>query len=122
MFDVPTSDFLEGWSHVCSPFLFLFPLPSPKEAYGQCLLNIAIKGGKDRGRLRGRVVKFAHSTAVAQGSDPGHGHGTARQAVLRRGPTSSQLEGPATKIHNNVPGGFGEIKQKKKTKKTGNSC
>ena len=32
-----------------------------------------------RGRLRGRVVKFACSAAVAQGSDPGCGHGTARQ-------------------------------------------
>ena len=30
-----------------------------------------------------------------------------------------QLEGPATKIYNYVPGGFGEIKQKnKQTKKT----
>ena len=34
-----------------------------------------------------------------------------------------QLEGPATKIYNYVPGGFGEIKQeKKKKKKIGNSC
>ena len=28
-----------------------------------------------------------------------------------------QLEGPATKIYNYVPGGFGEIKQKKKKKR-----
>ena len=28
------------------------------------------------GRLRGLVVKFARSAAVAQGSDPGRGHGT----------------------------------------------
>ena len=41
-----------------------------------------------RGRLRGRVVKFACSTAAAQGSDPRRGHGTARQATLRRRPTS----------------------------------
>ena len=41
-----------------------------------------------RGRLRGRVVKFVRSAAVAQGSDPGHGHGTAHQATLRRRPTS----------------------------------
>ena len=40
------------------------------------------------GRLHGRVVKFAHSTAAAQGSDPGRGHGTARQATLRGRPTS----------------------------------
>ena len=37
-----------------------------------------------RGRLRGRVVKFARSTAAVQGLDPGSGHGTARQATLRR--------------------------------------
>ena len=41
-----------------------------------------------RGQHRGRVVKFAHSTAAAQGSDPGRRHGTARQAALRRCPTS----------------------------------
>ena len=40
------------------------------------------------GRLRGRVVKFVCSAAAAQGSDPGHGHGTAHQATLRRRPTS----------------------------------
>ena len=28
-----------------------------------------------------------------------------------------QLEGPATKIYNYVPGGFGEIKQEKKKKR-----
>ena len=39
------------------------------------------------GRLPGRVVKFAHST-VAQGSNPGRGHGTAHQATLRQRPTS----------------------------------
>ena len=41
-----------------------------------------------RGGLRGRVVKFARSAAAAQGSDPGHGHGTARQATLRQRPMS----------------------------------
>ena len=41
-----------------------------------------------RGRLCGQVVKFARSAAVAQGSDPGCGHGTAHQATLRRRPTS----------------------------------
>ena len=37
-----------------------------------------------RGQPRGGVVKFEHSAAVAQGftgSDPGRGHGTARQAM-----------------------------------------
>ena len=43
---------------------------------------------KDRGWLRGGVVKFPHSSVVAQGSDPGHGHGTARQATLRQHPAS----------------------------------
>ena len=45
-------------------------------------------------------VKFPHSTSVAQGfasSDPGHRHGSAHQAMLRRRPTQhnqrhSQLE------------------------------
>ena len=41
-----------------------------------------------RGRLCGRVVKFAHSAVAAQGLDPGCGHGTARQATLRWRPTS----------------------------------
>uniref|UniRef100_F6PV72 C2H2-type domain-containing protein n=1 Tax=Equus caballus TaxID=9796 RepID=F6PV72_HORSE len=39
---------------------------------------------------RGRVVKFAHSSSVAQGfagSDPGRRRGTAHQAMLRRRPT-----------------------------------
>ena len=43
-----------------------------------------------RGRPHGQVIKFACSTSAAQGfagSDPGHGHGTARQAVLRQHPT-----------------------------------
>ena len=43
-----------------------------------------------RGRPRGRVVKFARSASAAQGfagSDPGRGHGTAHQAMLRQHPT-----------------------------------
>ena len=43
-----------------------------------------------RGRPHGRVVKFTHSTAAAQGftgSNPGCGHGTAHQASLRQRPT-----------------------------------
>ena len=42
------------------------------------------------GRPCGRVVKFAHSASEAQsfaGSNPGHGHGTAHQAMLRQRPT-----------------------------------
>ena len=40
------------------------------------------------GRFHGQVVKFARSAVVAQGSHPGRGHGTARQAMVRRRPTS----------------------------------
>ena len=43
---------------------------------------------KSSGWLCGRVFKFARSAAAAQVSDPGRGHGTARQATLRRCPTS----------------------------------
>ena len=42
------------------------------------------------GRPHGRVVKFAHSASPAQGFsglDPGHGHGTAHQPMVRRRPT-----------------------------------
>ena len=51
------------------------------------VLNEEVKIG---GWPCGQVVKFAHSTSAAQGftgSDPGHGHGTAHQATLRRHPT-----------------------------------
>ena len=51
-------------------------------------LEVGISIYMYRGRLRDRVVKFACSAAAAQGSDLGHGHGTARQATLRRRPTS----------------------------------
>ena len=57
-------------------------------------------------------VKFVRSASVAQGftgSDPGRGHGHAEVASHM-----PQLEGPAAKIYNYVPVGFGEIKQKKK--------
>ena len=43
-----------------------------------------------RGWPRGRGVKFMHSALAAQGFaglDPGHGHGAAHQAMLRRCPT-----------------------------------
>ena len=42
------------------------------------------------GQPHGQVVKFLRSASVAQGfvgSDPGRGHGTARQVMLRRHPT-----------------------------------
>ena len=43
-----------------------------------------------RGRPRGQVVKFMRSASAAQGFaglDPGRGHGTAHQAMLRHHPT-----------------------------------
>ena len=51
---------------------------------------ISIIDRTSRGRPRGQVVKFSHSTAAAQGfagSDPGRRHGTACQAMLRWRPT-----------------------------------
>ena len=45
-----------------------------------------------------------------------------KDTVLKREEIIPQLEGPATKIYNCVQGGFGEIKQKKKEEKIGNSC
>ena len=45
------------------------------------------QGKKIQGHPRGRVVKFVHSALAAQGftgSDPGHRHGTAHQAMLRQ--------------------------------------
>ena len=62
------------------------------------------------------MVKFARSASAAQGfagSYPGRRYGTTHQAMLRRHPISHP-EGPATKIYNYVPGGFGEKKQKKR--------
>ena len=49
-----------------------------------------LRGWGRLGPARGRVVKFMHSTSMAQGftgSDPGRGHGTTRQAMLRGHPT-----------------------------------
>ena len=48
------------------------------------------KSKTSRGWPHGQVVKFAHSASAAQGftgSNPGHRHGTAHQAMLRRHPT-----------------------------------
>ena len=75
-----------------------------------------------RGRLCGRVVKFVCSAAAAQGSDPGHGHGTAcSSGCVEAASHIPQLEGHATRIYNCVRGGVGEIKAEEK-KKIGNSC
>ena len=66
------------------------------------------------------MVKFAHFALAAQGfmgSDPGHGHGTAHQAMLRWRPTCHNWKDPQLKIYNYVLGGFGEKKEKKNPKK-----
>ena len=63
----------------------------------------------------GRVVKFVRSASVAQGftgSNPGHGHDTAHQALLKWHPTCHNWKNPQLKIHNYVPGGFWEKKEK----------
>ena len=71
-----------------------------------------------RGRLCGRVVKFARSDPAAQGSDPGRGHGTACQVThVEAASHIPQLEGPATKIYNYVRGGgrgWGDKAEKKR--------
>ena len=57
----------------------------------------------------------SRSASVAQsfaGSDPGCGHSTARQAMVRWHPTC-HIEGPTTEIYNYVLWGFGEKKQEK---------
>ena len=55
-------------------------------------------------------------------SNPGRGHGTAHQTTLRQRPTCHNYKNPQRRIHNYVPGGFGEKKEKikslKKNKKT----
>ena len=60
-----------------------------------------------RGRLRGRVVKFASSAAAAQGSEPGHGHGTARQATWRWRPTSHNQKDMQLRYTTVCRGGLG---------------
>ena len=44
--------------------------------------------------------------------NPGCRHGTAHQAMLRQHPTYHNWKDPQLKIHNYVPGGFGEKKEK----------
>ena len=51
------------------------------------------------------------------GSNPGPGHGTAHQALLRWRPICHNWEDPQRRIYNYVLGGFGEKKEKNKIKK-----
>ena len=67
----------------------------------------------------GPVAEWLSSSTPLQaaqgfvGSTPGHGHGTTHQATLGRCPTCHSWKDPQLRIHNYVPGGFGEKKEKK---------
>ena len=77
--------------------------------------NIGSKNRERGGRPHGQAVKFVRSALVARGfagSDPGRGHGTAHQAMLRQHPICHNEKDPQLKIHNYVPVGFGEKKEK----------
>ena len=71
----------------------------------------------------GTMAKWLSSCAslpAAQGftgSDPGHGHGTTRQATLRQHPKCHNQKDLQLKIHNYVLGGFGEEKKKAEKKR-----
>ena len=61
------------------------------------------------------MVKFSSSAWAARGfsgSNPGHGHGTAHRATLRQHPTWHNWKDSQLKMHNYVPRGFGEKKEK----------
>ena len=79
-----------------------------------------------RGRPCGLVVKFVCSAAAAQGFaglDPGRGQGWHHSSGhVEAASHMPQLEGPATKIYNYVPGGIWGDKAEKTKKKFGNSC
>ena len=69
---------------------------------------------------RGRVVKFARSSLAAQGftgSDPGHGHGTAHQAILRQHPTRHKWKDLQLKTYNYIGGALGRKRKNKILKK-----
>ena len=64
------------------------------------LFKGVIKNQDSWGRPRGRVVKLVPSASAAQGfaaSDPGRGHGTAHQAMLRQRPTRHSKKDPQLK-------------------------
>ena len=48
------------------------------------------------------------------GSNPGRGHGTARQTTMRQRPTYHNQKDPQRRIYNYVLGGFAEKKEKNK--------
>ena len=51
------------------------------------------------------------------GSNPGRGHGTAHQTMLRQRPTCHNWKDPQRRMYNYVLGGFGEKKEKIKSLK-----
>ena len=60
-------------------------------------------------------MRVLHSVARGfMGSDPGHGYGTAHQAMVRHHPTLALSEALTARIYNCVLGGVGEKKKKKK--------
>ena len=62
-----------------------------------------------------RSVKFMRSASAAQGftgSDPGPGHGTARQATLRRRPTQQNQKDPQLEYTTMYWGALGRRKKK----------
>ena len=80
------------------------------------------KRNKMRDLHHGQVVEFAHSTSGAQGfasSDPGCGHGTARQAMLRWHPTKQNEKDLQLKYTTMYWGSFGD---KKLEEKIDNRC
>jgi len=75
------------------------------------------------GQPHGHVVEFPCPASAAQGWDPGQGHGTAHQAMLRGHPTwhnQKVLRLGYTTM--NWGGEVGEKKKGKKKKKIGNRC
>ena len=63
-------------------------------------LTLWLKVKRFRGQAHGQVVKFTCSASAAQGfagSDPGHGHDTIPQAMLRWHPTCRNQKDPQLK-------------------------
>ena len=82
--------------HIINDFIFILiyrnsvGFSALSESFEIEYMECTARGLHSWGLPRGRVVKFVSSALVAQGftsSDPGHGHSTAHQAMLRRRPT-----------------------------------
>ena len=80
--------------------------------------NYASSKFKILGQPRRQVVKFMRSALEAwgfAGSDPGHGHGIAHQAVLRRHPTYHNQKHPQLDYTTMYQGDLGRKSRGKKT-------